>query len=115
MNSDLTALISSRAASSNSGGGWLLMVLILSMVFTAWKLPWASTSPRFWLAGIAIFIHLAIGPFICWLVTWSPTPNPAFLAFLGMIQGFSLALAFFGFLTALANRPRQQSDKTGQL
>lgn len=106
MSSDLNSLFTTltAAGSSSSGGGWLLIILILSMVFTVWKLPWAASSPRFQLAGKAVFIHLAIGPVMSWLLTWSPPVKPPALGFLGMLQGLALAAAFLGFLTALASR-----------
>lgn len=75
-------------------------VLLLAMVFAAWKMPWALSSSRFKIACWAFFVNLASPAFA---ISLGPSAYPNFFATLPLL---SFAVAVLYFLLSLTKPPQ---------
>lgn len=95
--------LQSMVSQTLSYGGGLstgTSVLLLAMVFTAWKMPWAAASPRFRIACWALFLNLASGPILVFI---KPAPSSSLPT---SFPTLAFAVAVLYFLLSLTRPPQ---------
>lgn len=101
---NLSQLQSALAQSIPIGGvGSGISVLLLAMLFAAWKMPWAVTTSRFRIACWSFFLHLASGPILLFI---KPAPSSNLPLSLPVI---TYAVAVLYFLLSLTNPPKRDA------